>query len=169
MFKSLGLVAVPLLTLAAPAQAMVLGPDAAVCAPGSSAPAALVTVDGFKAHTGNLRVQVYGPNPDEFLEKGKWLKRIDLPVTRDGPMQICVALPHAGNYAIAVRHDVNGTGKSDWNDGGGFSRNPRLSLFSLKPAHSAVVMGFGAVPKPVNIVLNYRQGLSIGPIRTAQR
>lgn len=169
MLKSMGMLAVPLLALSAPAQAVVLGPDAAACAPGSGTPAALVRVDGFRAHSGNLRVQVYGANPSEFLAKGKWLKRVDLPVTRSGPMQICVALPAPGNYAIAVRHDEDGNGRSGWNDGGGFSRNPRLSLTSLKPQHSEVVLAFGAGPRPIDVVLNYRQGLSIRPIRSASR
>jgi len=169
MLKSLGMLAVPLLALAAPAQAVVLGPDASACSPGSNEAAALVRVDGFRRHTGNLRVQVYGANPAEFLEKGKWVKRVDLPVSAAGPMEICVALPRPGNYAIAVRHDMDGNGRSGWNDGGGFSRNPRISLASLKPDHARVVLAFGAAPRPVAVVLNYRQGLSIGPIRQASR
>lgn len=169
MLKSMGMFAVSLLALSAPAHAVVLGPDAASCAPGSSAPAALVRVEGFRVHSGNLRVQVYGGNPAEFLEKGKWLKRVDVPVTPAGAMQVCVALPAAGNYAIAVRHDTDGNGRSGWNDGGGFSRNPRLSLTSLKPNHREVVMAFGAGTRPVDVVLNYRQGLSIRPIETRSR
>lgn len=170
MSKLLGtLIAVPLALMASalPAQASVLGPDAPVCNAGNK-PAVLVRVDGFKAHTGKLRVQIYGGNADEFLEKGKWLKRVDLPVTAAGPMTVCVALPAPGNYAIAVRHDVDGNGKSGWSDGGGFSRNPRLSLTSLKPKHSAVVIPVGATARPVDVVLNYRSGLSIKPVGAAR-
>jgi uncharacterized protein (DUF2141 family) len=159
--------ALALLAPLAGARAQVLGPDAAACRPDSSEPAVLVNVGGFKARTGMLRVQVYGDNPADFLARGKKLKRIDLPVARSGPMEVCVALPAPGNYAVAVRHDLDGSGKSSWNDGGGFSRNPKLSLLSLKPRYSDVVIGVGKGPRPVDVVLNYRQGLSIKPIATA--
>ena len=37
--------------------------------------------------------------------------QINVPVTRGGAMPICVALPRAGRYAVAVRHDVDGNGQ----------------------------------------------------------
>jgi uncharacterized protein (DUF2141 family) len=172
MSKLSSLVVVPLLALAAPvgvARATVLGPDAAACTAGSGQSAVLVRVTGFKERTGDLRVQVYGDDPDDFLAKGQKLRRIDLPVTPAGPMDVCVALPKAGNYAVAVRHDVDGNGKSSRNDGGGFSRNPDLSLFSLKPKYKDVVISVGHAPRSISIVLNYVQGLSIKPIKTASR
>lgn len=136
--------------------------DSAACARGDSA--VLVRVDGFKERRGTLRVQIYGANPADFLAKGKKLKRIDLPVTRSGRMDVCVDLPGPGSYAVAVRHDLDGNGKSGWNDGGGFSRNPSISLVSLKPKHRDVVIQVGNGVRPVDVVLNYRRGFSIGPI-----
>lgn len=141
-----------------------IGPDAAACRAGVDASAVLVRVMGFKARTGTLRVQAYGDDPGDFLAKGRKLKRIDLPVSRAGSMDVCVALPHPGNYAIAVRHDIDGSGKSGWNDGGGFSRNPRISITSLKPRFEDVVINVGAAPKAIDVVLNYRQGLTIKPV-----
>lgn len=168
MLKLMGVVAAAGLALFAPvagARAMALGPEAAACRPGAEGPAVLVRVAGFKARTGMVRVQVYGDQPADFLAKGRKLKRVELPVTPAGPMDVCVALPRPGNYAIAVRHDVDGSGKSgDWNDGGGFSRNPHISLISLKPRYEDVVIGVGPVPRAIEVVLNYRQGLSIKPI-----
>lgn len=127
-------------------------------------PAVLVEVRGFKERSGDLRVQIYGSNAADFLAKGKWLRRVDLPVTDAGPMPVCVTLSHPGKYAVAVRHDVDGNGKSGWNDGGGFSRNPSLSLFHLKPAFSKVVVPVTAERVHVPVTLNYRRGLSIGPV-----
>lgn len=147
---------------ASPAQALVLG-DAQVCARDESA--VLVRVDGFKARAGTLRVQVYGANPEEFLAKGKKLARIDVPVARAGRMEVCIALPGPGNYAVAVRHDANGNGKSDMNDGGGFSRNPSLSVFHMKPNYRDVVIQVGRTVRTVDVTLNYRNGLSIGPVK----
>lgn len=154
------------LALIAPvaAQAHPIGPDAAVCENGSSA-AVLVRVEGFKKHTGKLRVQIYGSNPDEFLAKGKWQKRVDLPVVASGRMEVCVGLPAAGDYAVAVRHDLDGNGKSGWSDGGGFSRNPKISLFDLKPKYAEVYIPVGNSVRNVDVTLNYRSGLSIGPVR----
>jgi hypothetical protein len=57
--------------------------------------------------------------------------------------------------------------KGDWSDGGGFSRNPKLSLLKLKPSFNQVAVPVGNGVKSVNVVLNYRQGLSIGPVALA--
>ena len=165
MFKLMYSIAAGVLAFAAPAAAQAaLGPDAASCKTGASSPAVLVSVSGFKTRGGNLRVQLYPGNSD-FLVKGKWLRRIDLPVTGSGAMRVCVAVPKAGNYAIAVRHDVDGNGKSGMSDGGGFSRNPNISLFDLKPKYNEVTIPIGNSVRPVNVILNYKQGLSVGPIK----
>lgn len=160
---SSGVAVLALMASAAPAQAA-LGPDAPSCRAGATDPAVLVNVTGFKHRGGKLRVQLYGSNPSDFLAKGKKLRRIDLPVTDSGTMKVCVAVPKAGNYAIAVRHDADGNGKSGWNDGGGFSRNPKISLVDLKPSYREVAIPVGNGVKPVDVVLNYRQGLKIGPV-----
>jgi uncharacterized protein (DUF2141 family) len=166
MFKLVSSIAVLAVALSAQpgAAQAALGPDAASCSMGSDGPAVLVNVDGFKNRKGKLRVQLYGSNPKDFLAKGRKLKRIDVPVTSSGPMRVCVAVPKPGNYAIAVRHDADGNGKSGWNDGGGFSRNPDLSLMDLKPSYQEVAIPVGQGIRQVQVVLNYRTGLSIKPI-----
>ena len=159
--KAGGLAAVILAAQASPAAA-VLGPDADACRSGG--PALLVNIDGFKARTGNIRVNVYGSDPSRFLARGQYVRQINVPVTRAGAMPICVALPSAGQYAVAVRHDVGGDG-NDWGDGGGVSRNPHLSLTSLRPSYRNVAINVGQQVLGVNVVLNYRFGLSIHPVR----
>jgi uncharacterized protein (DUF2141 family) len=166
MFKLMPFIAAAALAIAAqpaPAQAA-LGPDAASCRSGSDNPAILVNVSGFKNRVGRLRVQLYGGNPGDFLAKGKKLRRIDIPVTSSGVMPVCIAVPRAGNYAVAVRHDANNNRDSDWNDGGGFSRNPKISLLN-RPKHSQVVIPVGNAVKPIDVLLNYRRGLTVGPVR----
>lgn len=166
MVKQMLMVAAGVVTFVAPAGVeAALGPDAASCREGATEPAVLVNVTGFKVRAGKIRVQLYGDNAADFLKTGKKMRRIDLPVTATGPMRVCVAVPKSGNYAIAVRHDVQGNG-SDWNDGGGFSRNPKLSLLSLKPKYQQVKIPVGDGVKPVDVVLNYRQGLAIRPVRS---
>jgi uncharacterized protein (DUF2141 family) len=152
------------LAFVAPATAAeaALGPDAASCRAGSGQPAVLVNVSGFKSRSGRVRVQIY--NANNFLVKGQRVRRIDLPVTGSS-MPICVALPGPNNYAVAVRHDTDGdNAKGDWSDGGGFSRNPKISLLKLKPSFGQVAIPVGNGVRSVNVVLNYRQGLSIGPV-----
>ena len=159
-------IAASALAFVAPATAAeaALGPDAASCRDGAGEPALLVNVSGFKNRVGRLRVQLYGSNPSDFLAKGRKMRRIELPVTPDGTMRVCVAVPKAGNYAIAVRHDANNNRNSDWNDGGGFSRNPRLSLVGGKPQYAEVNIPVGYGVKPIEVILKYRQGLKIAPV-----
>jgi len=160
--KAAGLLALALAAHPDAAQAA-LGPDAERCRAGAG-PAILVNVDGFKARRGNLRVNVYGSDPSKFLERGQYVRQVNLRVTRAGSMPVCVALPGPGRYAVAVRHDVDGDG-NDWGDGGGFSRNPRLSLTRLRPRYENVAIDVGRGVQPVPVVLNYRFGLSIRPVR----
>ena len=163
LMLSTAAIGVALVAHPAAAQAA-LGPDAASCRAGSAQPAVLVNVTGFKARAGRVRVQIY--NSSNFLVKGERVRRVDLPVTA-ASMPICVALPGPGTYAVAVRHDADGDNdKSDWSDGGGFSRNPKISLLKLKPSFSQVAIPVGRGVQPVNVVLNYRNGLSIGPVRS---
>lgn len=143
-----------------------LGPDAARCSTGTSGNALLVAVSGLKSQAGTLRVQLYGANPADFLAKGKKLRRLDVPVTGTA-MDVCVALPGTGRYAVAVRHDADANRKSGWSDGGGFSRNPSISLTKLQPRHSQVAFNVGPGIHRVPVVMQYRRGLSIGPIKRA--
>lgn len=126
-----------------------------------SLPTMTVHVTGLKNGTGQLRVQAYGAAG--FLAKGKWLRRVDVPLNGRRSVEVCVPLPKPGQYSFVVRHDANANSKSDWNDGGGFSRNPKLSLMG-RPSfgQTAVVVPNG--PATTNVVMNYRQGLSVRPI-----
>ena len=159
-----------LLALAAvanPASAQAaLGPQAQACEKNQSA--VLVHVNGFKTRSGTLRVQLYAANSRTFLEKKQYLERIELPVTRSGAMNVCVAVPGPGNYALYVRHDANGSGKSDRADGGGFSGNPSLSLtdlaFKRKPSLSKTQFAVGDKTREIGVTLNYIQGLSFKPV-----
>jgi uncharacterized protein (DUF2141 family) len=146
----------------APAQPP-MGPHAAACRAGSDQGAILVDVTGFKQMSGRVRVQLYRAD-GSFLERGQWIQRIDLPVSA-GHMPVCVPVPRPGRYAIAVRHDVDGNGRSGWNDGAGFSRNPSLSLTNLRPSASQVAVAVGSGVQPIRVILNYRFGLSIHPVR----
>lgn len=152
------------------AGAAVLGPQSSVC--DGSGPAMLVHIEGFKKRSGMLRVQSYGGNPSRYFEKGAWLRRIDVAVPASGPADICVPVPANGSYAVSVRHDIDGSGKTGMNDGGGMSGNPKLSLldvvFKRKPDPQKVQVSVHGITR-VPVTLNYVQGGSFGPIAMAAR
>jgi len=119
-------------------------------------PAVAVTVDGVKSSAGNVRVQSYRATPDDWLQKGRWLSRIEVPA-RAGTMTFCVPVPTAGRYAIAVRHDVNGNGNTDIrNDGGAMSNNPSINIFNLgKPSYTKTGFEVGRGVKSIRVQMRY--------------
>jgi uncharacterized protein (DUF2141 family) len=126
-----------------------------------SLPTMTVRVTGLKTGAGKVRVQAYGSSG--FLGKGAWIRRVDVPLNGRRSVDVCVPLPKAGQYAFVVRHDANANRKSDWNDGGGFSRNPKLSLMG-KPSFGQTAVAVPNGPAKTNVVMNYRSGLSVKPV-----
>lgn len=121
----------------------------------------LVSIRGLRASSGGVRVQLY--DEGGFLEKGRWLARVEAPAAGRRSVEVCVPVPRPGIYGIAVRHDANANGKSDGGDGGAFSRDPKLSLLRLKPAFAQVAVPLAAGTSRVAVTMNYRHGLSVGP------
>ncbi|TCM16910.1 uncharacterized protein (DUF2141 family) [Novosphingobium sp. PhB165] len=119
-------------------------------------PALMVTVDGIKSSSGTIRVQSYRATPDDWLQAGRWISRIETPA-RAGSMTFCVPLPATGTFGIAVRHDVDGNGKTDiGTDGGAMSNNPSINIFNLgKPSYSKVGVQVGNEVKSIRIQMRY--------------
>jgi uncharacterized protein (DUF2141 family) len=137
-------------------------PDDPACAKGGT-PAVLVHVAGLKNGAGKVRIQAYGPGAAKYLKKGEWAGRVDVPLGGRRSIEVCLPLPAAGQYSVAVRHDANANHKSDWNDGAGFSRNPKLSLLG-RPSFGQTAIPVRGGPTRIQVVVNYRQGMSVGPI-----
>lgn len=153
----LPILAAPLVLLALPvgADAVVVG-DEAACAAGE--PSLLVRVSGFKEAQGTVRVRLY--EESGWLKRGRSLSRIRVPVTASS-MDLCVRVPQAGRYSVALHHDLNANRERDWSDGAGFSRNPRLTLTS-RPTFAGTAVDVRGVT-PIGIRMLYRRGLTIGP------
>lgn len=129
--------------------------DMSRCAAGSG-PAVMVTVDGIKASQGKLRVQTYHATRGEWLEKGKWLARIEVPA-KAGTMTFCLPVPGPGTYGVAVRHDLNGNGDTDiMSDGGAMSNNPSINIFNLgKPSYTKVGVPVTDGVKSIRVQMKY--------------
>jgi uncharacterized protein (DUF2141 family) len=119
-------------------------------------PAVRIAVTGVRSNRGNLRIQLYRATAQDWLEKGRWLNRIEVPA-RPGTMTVCMPVSRAGTYGIAVLHDVNGNDKTDiTQDGGGASNNPSFNVFNLgKPNFRKVAFTLGTEVKPMTIRLHY--------------
>lgn len=121
-----------------------------------SGPAVWIQLSGIEGSSGTLRIQLYPATEADWLERGRWINRIELPA-RNGTMQICMPVPRPGNYAIAIRHDKNGNGRTDiTSDGGGMSNNPSINVFNLgKPGIDKTRFSIGREVLPMSIRMRY--------------
>ena len=142
--------------MAAPAPAAA----ASACSPGK--PSVIVHLAGFKQALGRVKISLYGSDAGRWLAKGGKIGKVKVPVTGRS-MDVCVPVPAPGRYAVAVHHDLNVNGERDRQDGGGYSRNPKVSLLNPKPAFSKAAFEVGNGPAKVGVTLLYIKGLSVGP------
>ncbi|MBV1901110.1 MAG: DUF2141 domain-containing protein [Kordiimonadaceae bacterium] len=122
------------------------------CEVGETGAMLRVDVTNIRHLEGNLRAQVYGSNPDDFLAKGKKLLRLDVPVTNTGEQTMCVPMPGTGTYALVVMHDRNKNGKADFfSEGFGFSNNPKLRLAPPDAEKVMIKVDAGVLDVPVRL------------------
>lgn len=119
-------------------------------------PAVWIHITDIARAQGTIRVQLYRGTDADWLESGRWLNRIELPAS-SGPMQVCMPVPASGDYAIAIRHDLNGNGRTDiTSDGGGMSNNPSINIFNLgRPSIDRTRFSIGNEVKPMSIRMRY--------------
>ncbi len=132
-----------------------IGNDLSRCS-NSSGSAIKVVVRGIETSTGKIRVQSYKGTKADWLTKGRWLNRIETRA-RKGTMTFCMPFTGPGSYAIAVRHDKNGNGKTDISsDGGGMSNNPSINIFNLgKPSYKKTRLSVGNSVSTITINMRY--------------
>ncbi|MDR7156704.1 uncharacterized protein (DUF2141 family) [Sphingobium xenophagum] len=148
-----------------------LGTAEGRCRSHEPGPSFLVTVEGLKDRSGKLKLEVYPANDPDFLEDdnilisaGKTFRRVEQSVPASGPVRLCVRLPSAGSYAVSLLHDRDSNRKFSWRvDGIGFAGNPKLG-WSKPPASDATAIARSG-PTQIEIVMNYRRGFGMRPIR----
>lgn len=150
--------------LPASASPVPTAPQTRACPAGDRTPAISLTVSGLKRNSGIVNVFVFGGQPQDWLSKDRRVARLWYRAPTSGDLQLCIPVPANGRYGVAVHHDMNGDLKRDANDGIGYSRNPALTVFRLKPSYAQAAFTVDGA-SPVAIVLQYRSGLSIGPAK----
>ena len=136
------------------------------CANPPDAPAMRIELSDVKSDKGNIRVALYNMDDDEFLASGARIARIDVGAEQ-GDMDICLPLPHAGSFAMAILHDENANGRLDvFSEGYGFPNNPRL-MFSPPNAKEAgfAVQDGETVVLPITMKYVYPKKNTRGPRR----
>lgn len=148
-----------------------IGKAAGQCRASESGPAFLVEPMGLKDRTGKLKLEVYPANRTDFLaddnvlvSAGKTFRRVEVPVPASGAPSLCIRLPGPGTYAVSLLHDRDGDRKFNWKiDGIGFSGNPKLGWGKPDVSKASAVAGSGLTR--LRIVLNYRSGLGVAPLK----
>ena len=164
----------PLLLAAGPAlqSSPDLGKAEGRCRAGESGPALLIEATGMKDRSGNMKLEVYPGNDQDFLADdnvlvaaGKTFRRVEVPTPQSGAVVLCVRLPGPGLYAVSVLHDRNMDRRFQWKiDGIGFSGNPHLGWSKPKAGSARVAVNGGGVSK-ISVMMNYKKGLGVGPLK----
>ncbi len=132
--------------------------DLGQCAAGKG-PAVRITVTGLKSSDGHLFVRTYYARSGDWLVSKRYTIRVDARPQK-GSTTVCVPLPAAGDYAIAVQHDANGNRKTDFStDGAGMSNNPKikkiLGLVPRPPGLEKVRFSAGSGVTSMTIAIQY--------------
>jgi uncharacterized protein (DUF2141 family) len=158
------------LAMAAGAQAQTLGEDAPACASGG--PAILVNVVGLKDRKGELKLELYPANEQDFLKddrdlikQGKLFRRIRVPTPAAGNVRLCMRVPRPGRYALLFTHNRDGKNKFNfWSDGAGFVATQKLGRSRPKLGQAVIEVPGGVVS--VSIRAQYLRGLGgFGPVK----
>lgn len=125
----------------------------------NSGPAVHVKITGLTSRKGTVRIRLFGGDPNTYFDKKYALYRVEFATPAGGSVEYCVKAPRPGIYAVDVRHDTNGNGKSDKADGAGVSGNPNVSMldviFKKKPPAKKVQVKVGDQAASTTIAVKY--------------
>lgn len=170
-FRMIFTLAPVIAALASPAlaQGALLG-DAAACTEGA-VPAIQANISGLKDRAGELKLELYPANEEDFLKddrdlikEGKVFRRVRVPAPATGSVALCIRAPRPGRYALLFSHNRDGKNKFNfWSDGAGFPSNVKLGRSRPKVEQAIIDVPQGVVV--TNIRAQYLRGLGgFGPI-----
>ena len=116
----------------------------------------LVTVSNVKDAKGLITADLHDDDPARWLKGGQHLARVRVPAVR-GETSLCVPVPKAGTYAIAVYHDRNGNRLFDKGMFGipaepyGVSNNPPMAFGPPKLEESSFRVEGKLVPVAIKL------------------
>lgn len=117
-----------------------------------------VHIHGIRNAHGTVKAVLYGPNPSDFLVKGKKTDK-EREQAKEGEMTLCVVAPDVGKYAVVVYHDENDNHKFDRNliglptEGFGVSNDP--SLFLAAPSFEESAFEVNGEVTNVDVEMKY--------------
>ena len=142
-------------SLAVIALASIATPAIAAC----DGPALLVKVAGLKNRGAQVRVRAFGGDPSTYFDKHHVTAAVYKAPPASGPVEYCLSVK-PGVYAVDVRQDLNGDGKTSAVDGIGASGDPQLSLLDVI---------FKRRPNPSQVQVRVAQGVTVVPITVRYR
>lgn len=125
---------------------------------GTAAYSILVTIRDVRESVGTITADLHGDDPEKFLGKGQYLDRVRVPAIK-GETLMCIAVPSAGVYAIALYQDEDTNKKFDKNWIGlpaepfGLSNDPKIRLAT--PKHKEVAFTVEGPLTPVTATLHH--------------
>lgn len=170
VMKMMAVAAIGLAAMPQVASAQILGSDAAACTNGG--PAILARIEGLKDRKGNLKLELYPANDEDFLaddsvleRAGKTFRRVSVPTPAGGgAIALCIRVPRPGRYALLFTHDRDGKNKFNfWSDGAGFPANTKLGR--RKPPLASALIDVPNGVATTTIRAQYLRGLGgFGPV-----
>lgn len=167
----MSLFALMLLAAAPLASSPDLGKAEGQCRAAESGPAIVLVARGLKDRSGWLKAEVYPSNDDDFLQDdnillnaGKVFRRVEGTLAQHGEVTACIRVPAPGAYSVILLHDRNTNHRFNWTvDGIGFPGNPALGWSKPKASATRLIAGPGIMR--VEVVLNYKSGLGVAPLK----
>lgn len=147
------------------------GSDANACTSGRG-PAILVNVLGLKDRQGQVKLELYPDNPDDFMRSdtdlltaGKVFRRVTVATPVTGAVSLCIKVPHPGRYALLMLHSRRAQDKFDvFADGVGLRSNARIGR--ARPSVDAATVAVGSGIVSLDIHTQYLHGLGgFSPMR----
>lgn len=127
------------------------------CVDGYAGPVLKLQITDLKDEKGQFRIELYGDDPEMFLEGKGQIYKVFAPLPETEDDYICVTAPSAGQYGLLVIHDRDNDFEPDFlSDGFGLSTNPKLKL--RRPRLEEAIFTISETETLLEITMQYVTG-----------